>query len=168
MKLQAEVDNDNHEIEIIRDGRRVVANVNGRKYDLDVSEPEADGFLIKNGGRVYEAMVSGSNEEAGSLAVSVLNHQFNVRLWDPKRLRGSSADGAAMEGIADIRSAMPGKIVRILTQVGSQVEKGEGIIVVEAMKMQNELKAPKAGQVKEIRVALDATVSSGDVLVVIE
>ena len=168
MKFQAEVASEKHEIEIHRDGRRVVANVDGRRYDLDVSEAEPNTFLIKDGNRVFEAMVSGPTEASGPIAVTVRNHHIDVRLWDPKRLRGSSSDAAAMEGIADIRSAMPGKIVRILANVGDKVEKGEGIIVVEAMKMQNELKSPKAGHIKEIRVSLDATVSSGDVLVVIE
>ena len=63
---------------------------------------------------------------------------------------------------------MPGKVVRILVEQGAEVKQGEGVIVVEAMKMQNEMKAPKDGIIKEIRVAEGATVNAGDILVVIE
>ena len=63
---------------------------------------------------------------------------------------------------------MPGKVVRLVANTGDQVEKGDPVLVVEAMKMQNDLKAPKSGVVKEIRVQEGATVSAGDVLAVIE
>jgi biotin carboxyl carrier protein len=63
---------------------------------------------------------------------------------------------------------MPGKVVRVLVEAGQAVEAGQGVVVVEAMKMQNELKSPKAGAVAEVRVEPGATVNAGDVLVVIE
>ena len=63
---------------------------------------------------------------------------------------------------------MPGKLVRILTEVGAEIKQGDSVLVVEAMKMQNEMKAPKDGIVKEIRFAEGATVNAGDVLAVIE
>jgi biotin carboxyl carrier protein len=100
--------------------------------------------------------------------VTIGKHQFDIRLIDPKRLRGAGAEAAHGHGTAEIKTAMPGKIVRILVNVGAEVEKGDGIVVVEAMKMQNELKAPKAGVVKEIRVNEGATVGSGDILATIE
>ena len=63
---------------------------------------------------------------------------------------------------------MPGKVVRVQTEVGVSVEKGEGVVVVEAMKMQNEMKSPRAGVVVSIKVKPGDTVNSGDVLAVIE
>jgi len=63
---------------------------------------------------------------------------------------------------------MPGKVVRVLVEAGQQVEVGQGVVVVEAMKMQNEMKSPKAGTVAEIRAEAGATVNAGDVLAVIE
>jgi biotin carboxyl carrier protein len=63
---------------------------------------------------------------------------------------------------------MPGKIVRVLTAAGTEVEAGAGIVVVEAMKMQNEMKSPKAGRVAAVHVKEGATVNGGDVLAVIE
>jgi biotin carboxyl carrier protein len=167
MKLQAEVGNDRVEVEIQREGRKVVASVDGREYELDVSEPESNTYLFKQGDRIFEAMVSFADDRA-SFNISARNRPFEVRIIDKKRLRSSASESAAAEGIAEIRSAMPGKIVRVLAGIGENVEKGQGIIVVEAMKMQNELKSPKAGVVKELRVNIDSTVSAGDILLTIE
>jgi biotin carboxyl carrier protein len=63
---------------------------------------------------------------------------------------------------------MPGKIVRVLVSPGENVEEGQGLVVVEAMKMQNEMKSPKTGRVAEVRTSAESTVAAGDVLVVIE
>jgi biotin carboxyl carrier protein len=167
MKLQAEVGSDRIDVEIKRDGRKVVAIVDSREYELDVSEPQSDTFLLKRGYQIFEVVASGTDNSA-NFNVSVRNRSFDVRIIDKKRLRSSASESAAAEGIAEIRSAMPGKIVRILAEIGENVEKGQGIIVVEAMKMQNELKSPKTGVIKELRVDIDSTVSGGDVLVTIE
>ena len=83
-------------------------------------------------------------------------------------MRGSGAGAGAIEGAAEIKTAMPGKIVRVLLDEGAEVQAGDGVIVVEAMKMQNEMKAPKDGVIKEIRFPEGATVNAGDVLAVIE
>jgi biotin carboxyl carrier protein len=63
---------------------------------------------------------------------------------------------------------MPGRVVRLLVEVGDEVVEGQGVVVIEAMKMQNELKASKAGRVAKVSVAVGDTVGSGDVLVVVE
>ena len=89
-------------------------------------------------------------------------------MLDPKRLRSATCSGGHHTGAAEIVSPMPGKIVRVLVKPGADVEAGAGVIVVEAMKMQNEMKAPKAGTVVSIQVAEGATVNAGDVLAVIE
>jgi biotin carboxyl carrier protein len=63
---------------------------------------------------------------------------------------------------------MPGRVVRLLVEVGDEVVEGQGVVVIEAMKMQNELKASKAGRVAKVSVAVGDTVGAGDVLVVVE
>jgi biotin carboxyl carrier protein len=70
--------------------------------------------------------------------------------------------------VKKIVAPMPGKVVRILAREGTEVQAGQGIIVVEAMKMQNELKSPKQGVVQKIEVTEGATVNAGDVLVIVE
>jgi biotin carboxyl carrier protein len=100
--------------------------------------------------------------------VRVRGSAYEVALTDPKRLRGARGAGAEASGRAQVRASMPGKVVRVLVEAGASVEAGEGLVVVEAMKMQNELKSPKAGVVVEVRAEAGATVNAGDVLVVVE
>src|SRR5687768_13612744 len=149
MKLQATIADTSLDVELLRDGRKVVANVDGRDYELDVSEPETGIYLLKDGNRVFETMTSPANTP-GAFDVIVGGEPFEVKIIDRKRLRAAAAESAAADGIAEVRSAMPGKIVRVLVTGGETVEKGQGVIVVEAMKMQNELKSPKAGLIKEL------------------
>lgn len=166
MKLQAAVAGEKHEIEITRDGERLFARVDGRTYELEASEPEPNVVLLKHEGRVFE--VFASQQKNSEFAVRVGSTELDVAISDPKRLRGSSGADADASGKVEIKTAMPGKVVRILKAQGDTVEKGEGVIVVEAMKMQNEMKSPKDGSITDIRVAEGDTVSAGDVLVVIE
>ena len=93
---------------------------------------------------------------------------YQVRIDDPKRLRSNQTSAAHHTGAAEIISPMPGKIVRVLVAEGASVEAGAGVIVVEAMKMQNEMKAPKAGVIASINAVEGATVNAGDVLAVIK
>ncbi|MFM9903945.1 MAG: biotin/lipoyl-containing protein [Pyrinomonadaceae bacterium] len=167
MKLHADISGTKHEVDLKRTDNLIHAVVDGREYTLDVSQPEPGLYVLRDGAKMAVAFVSDLVD--GSSQVSIdNNHTIDIRLTDPKRLRGSAVDAEHAGGAAEIKTAMPGKVVRILKAVGDAVEKGEGVIVVEAMKMQNEMKSPKDGVIKEIRVAESHTVGAGDILVVIE
>jgi biotin carboxyl carrier protein len=169
MKLIAEIAGAQHKLEIRREGARVWAEVEGRPYELEVHEPEAGVYLLKSGGQVYECRIAGGAATArGSSEVRVRDAAYEVTLIDPKRLRGARGAGVEASGRAQVTASMPGKVVRVLVAEGASVEAGDGLIVVEAMKMQNELKSPKAGTVVEVRAEAGATVNAGDVLVVVE
>ncbi len=162
MKLQAEIGGEKHAVEVRRDGRSVFARIDDREYRLEASEVEPNVFLLKSDGRIHEVYVAPNG------IVNIGNFQLDVKLFDPKRLRGSGSSDDSADGIAEIRTLMPGKLVRVLVDIGAEVKHGDGIVVVEAMKMQNEMKSPKDGTVKEIRFPEGATVNAGDVLAVIE
>lgn len=91
----------------------------------------------------------------------------HISMFDP-RDRADRRNQAGHAGPVELRSLMPGKIIKILVELGAAVEAGQGLIVVEAMKMQNELKAPKAGTVSKISIVEGATVAAGESLVVVE
>lgn len=165
MKLQCEINGEHQEIEIRQAGREVSAIIGGREYLVDVSEPESGVFLLKHENAVYQASVSGNSPDYG---VQLRGKEFHAKIIDPKKLRGTGSASDDESGRAEIRTAMPGKVVRTLKSVGDTVEKGDGVIVVEAMKMQNEMKSPKEGTVTEIKFGEGDTVGAGDVLVVIE
>ncbi len=162
MKLIAELNNEKHELEFKREADKVFAKIDDREYELEASEVEPNVYLFKHNNQIYQIYAAPNG------IVNVGNNQFEVNLIDPKRLRSSSASDVSTDGIAQIKTAMPGKIVRILVTEGTEVLQGDGILIVEAMKMQNEMKSPKDGIVKEIKVAEGATVNAGDVLAIIE
>lgn len=170
MKLTAEIAGTEHVLEIRRDAdARVSATVDGRAYEIEVHEPEPGVYLLMLGGRVYECRVeSGAGAARGSSEVRVRGLAYEVSLTDPKRLRGARGAGAQAGGRAQVVASMPGKVVRVMVEAGASVEAGDGLVVVEAMKMQNELKSPKGGTVLEVRAVAGATVNAGDVLVVVE
>lgn len=166
MKLQAEIDGKTSDVELRRDGVRLFARVDNREYELEISEPEPGVYFLKHNGRIFNTFAL--DQPGGTSEVSVNGKSFDVQIIDPKRLRGSGGGDSHDDGLVEIKTAMPGKVVRILAAKGESVEKGSGVIVVEAMKMQNEMRSPKDGVIKEIRVLEGVTVNAGDVLVVIE
>ena len=168
MKLIAELNSEKHEVEIKRDGSNLTAEIDGRTYELEASEPEPNVYLLKHSNKIYQIFVSPNEKPGDPFAVNIGNQDYEIKIFDPKRLRGIGAGVGQTEGASEIKTAMPGKVVRILAEVGAEIKQGEGVIIVEAMKMQNEMKSPKDGIVKEIRFAEGATVNAGDVLAVIE
>ncbi|HEX8285029.1 MAG TPA: biotin/lipoyl-containing protein [Pyrinomonadaceae bacterium] len=172
MRLNAEVEGEKIALEVRREGGRVWAEVGGRRYELEARRVGAGEYLLTHGGRVYECRVGAEpgaeSGGRGSLRVAVGAREYGVTLADPKHLRGAAAAGGEQGGRAQIKAPMPGKVVRVLVEAGQTVEAGQPVVVVEAMKMQNELKSPRAGAVAELRAEVGSTVNAGDVLAVIE
>ena len=168
MKLRAVINDYQTDIQIADEGGRVFAEIDGRRYELDVHESGPHGYLLISNGQVFDCRVEGRPESGKPIAVIVGTTHCAITLTDPKRLSSAASASAHGDDAALIIAPMPGKVVRILAAVGSQVEVGAGIIVVEAMKMQNEMKSPKAGTVIALNVSVGATVNGGDVLAVIE
>lgn len=118
---------------------------------------------------IFARRVIKPGEEKGQLYELFLNNQhFEVRVEDEREKLLAGAVGAAREtGEARVRAPMPGLVIGIPFEVGTAVERGQTVAVLEAMKMENDLAAPIAGTIKEIKVSKDQTVNQGDVLVVI-
>ncbi len=168
MKLKALIGDREEELVIKFQDGRVSAEVGGRVYDLEVREPQPGGYLFFLNTDVHECLVSERATSKDAFAVSVRGHSYEVTIVDPKRLRSGQNSDRHHHGLAQILAPMPGKIVRVQTEAGAAVEKGAGVVVVEAMKMQNEMKSPRAGVVVSINVKPGDTVNAGDVLAVIE
>lgn len=127
----------------------------------DAVEVEPGVFsIIDDAGRAFEIRVSATE-------AFVAGHRYRYELEDPRQWkRGAGAAGAS--GPAAIVAPMPGKVVRILVSEGDLVTAGQGIVVVEAMKMQNELKSPRDGKVSAIKATPNQSVSAGAILALIE
>jgi biotin carboxyl carrier protein len=168
MKLAAEISGEKHELDIKHDGSRVIAEVDGRRYEVESRGQQPGVYLLLADGHAYECHVGHSEAKHEAMEVTVGNHTYAVTLTDPKRLRGAQSSAGHAGGTSQIVAPMPGKVVRVLVEVGAEVEAGAGLVIVEAMKMQNEMKSPKAGKVTSVNVAVGATVNAGDVLAVVE
>jgi biotin carboxyl carrier protein len=132
--------------------------------NANVETPEPGVYSVLMDGRSYDACVE---ETAAGLVVSVRGFRFEIEARDPRRWSRKSTGGGGA-GVQTITSTMPGKVVRVLVAPGGAVDAGQGLVVVEAMKMQNEMKAVRGGKVLRVAVKDGDTVTAGEVLVTIE
>jgi biotin carboxyl carrier protein len=132
----------------------------GEERNADVAEVTPNVYSVLLDGRSYEARVE---QTPDGLVVVVNGTRFEIEVRDPRRW-SARAGGRAGDGVQNLLAPMPGKVVRVLARPGDMVEAGQGILVVEAMKMQNEMKAGRAGRVLSIAVQEGATVKADEVL----
>jgi biotin carboxyl carrier protein len=125
------------------------------------SEFSLEGTSVLLDGRSYRVSKGAGTE------IWVNGRLLAIKVFDPRDLRPGQG-ASSNQGRQEIAASMPGKVIRVLVAAGDAVEEGQGLVVVEAMKMQNEMKSPKAGRVAEIRARPDATVGAGEILVVVE
>jgi len=170
VKLHTPSTTSNHQVELIPTGAGSTAGgrlqfvIDGERGDADWVEisPGVYSFLI--GERSYEIHVAKRTGDLGAHAtsydVTVGVRRYHLEICDPRRRRHSAPDGLH-EGPQEILAPMPGRIVRILVEENQEVGKGEGLLVIEAMKMQNELRTPRAGRVDRIYVKEGVGVETG-------
>ncbi|HSE30184.1 MAG TPA: acetyl-CoA carboxylase biotin carboxyl carrier protein subunit [Pyrinomonadaceae bacterium] len=168
MKLRTELNGEQCELTLELRDSRVTADICGRKYLLDVRQLGDDAFLLFEGGRVFEFHVNPHHASKTLFDVAIRGKNHLVTVIDPRRLRTDEDSARDHHGKAEIAAPMPGKVVRVLVEAGQDVEVGSGLVVVEAMKMQNEMRSPRAGVVVSINVSAGDTVEAGTLLVVIE
>jgi biotin carboxyl carrier protein len=171
MKLDLEVDGQMQTVELeAGDAGQYRVTLDGQQLEVQWRLLRPGVLSLVIGGRSYRVVreddVSAGNGNGSAIVFS--GGRFPYRVEDPRSLKSRRAHGGGSDGPRTIKASMPGRVVRILAGRGDTVEAHQGVVVIEAMKMQNELKSPKAGTVAEIRVAAGDTVSAGDVLAVIE
>lgn len=158
IRAKVNLDGRIRDVEVRRRGTEAVARVGGREYKLTILEPRPGVYSFvpsATGGRSVELVVG---EQDGSYAVRTGGRSYAANIEGPGR-RERGADSG--EGERVLRAQMPGRVVRVLVQAGASVKRGQGIVVIEAMKMENEIGSPKNGTVKDVRVAPDDRVEAG-------
>ncbi len=165
MKLEVQIGGRRREVEVAREGSRLRVRLDGCELAADAVEVATGTYSILLDGQSFEVRVQ--PEPGGGLHVQTYGEEFPVVVHDPRVWRGKRGGMLEAEGRQQVSAPMPGKVVRVLVAVGDKVEAGQGLLVVEAMKMQNEIRAPKSGTVERILVAEGQNVTSGHTLAIV-
>jgi biotin carboxyl carrier protein len=142
---------------------RVVFTVDGRLVEADAVRISRGAYSILLGGRSLEVTVE---ETPNGLLLRAHGREFQVEVIDPRSWRRGRGAGTELEGRQQLIAPMPGKIVRVLVSTGQQVTAGQGLLVIEAMKMQNEIRSPKSGTVEKLSQE-GQTVNAGEILAIV-
>lgn len=165
MKYIATVEDKEYLVEIIDEGH---ISIDGKTYDVD--------FVSVSGQPVYSLIVDGKSHEGyvresdEGWQVLLRGRLFPVKIEDEreKRLRAAAGGGVAETGEFHLKSPMPGLVVAVPVEEGQQVKKGQVLLILESMKMQNELKSPRDGVVSRIRVKVGESVEQKQALLSVQ
>jgi biotin carboxyl carrier protein len=162
MKYEIHIAGKTRSVELHRDGARWQISLDGAATDADATEIAPGIFSILLNGASHEVRVAPNSD--GSLTVQDGPNELKVEVGDPRSWRGRKQGAIEAEGRQKIVAPMPGKVIRLLVKPGDKVEAGQGLLVVEAMKMQNEVKSPKTGTVEKLLAKENQLVTAGDTL----
>ncbi|HEY1660258.1 MAG TPA: biotin/lipoyl-containing protein [Candidatus Sulfotelmatobacter sp.] len=164
MLYDVTINGKNHRLELNRAGERWLCRLDARELEIDALLVRPHVLSLRIGNLAYEIK---SERSENGLQLWIGSACFSAEVSDPRSLRSRSR-AKEDQGPRKITASMPGKVVRLLVQAGDSIEAGMGIIVVEAMKMQNEIKSPKKGKVEKILVSPGTAVNAGDVMAIID
>lgn len=168
MKYYVDVEDRTIELDFQEEGEQLVVRVGEDVFTLDlrqVTQPSLYSLLIDN--RSYELFVEENGDE---FDVLIGGEMFHLKVQDEwaRRLANIQRKTQVETGLLTIKAPMPGAVISIEVIPGQEVTKGQGVVILSAMKMENEIKTPRAGRVKSVEVQPGQTVEQGRTLVVIE
>lgn len=168
MKYYVEVDGQTIELEFIEEGDRLVVQIGDQRLPVDlrqVSPPSLYSLLIAN--QSYEVAVEAREDQ---FDVLIGSRMFHLKVQDEwaRRLANIQRKSAVETGELAVKAPMPGAVIAVEVTAGDTVKRGQGLVILSAMKMENEIKSPRDGVVKSVNVQPGETVEQGRTLVVIE
>ena len=167
MAFIAKLGEQTHTVDIEEIARSVYrVSVDGNEFIVDGKKTGRTNYSLIVDNRSFEIEVDNTED---AYRVLVDGRNYHVNLIDERRvLTGGAQEGLQLQGRQKVSVPMPGKVIAVLIAEGDKVEKGQGLVIVEAMKMENEVHSPIAGEIKEIKVAPGDTIEGGAVLVIVE
>ena len=162
MRFRLDVDGERREIEVEAIGEGFVIRIEGAMYRAR-ARPAADAVDVRIGAKRYRLRIQGNQV--------ILNDQVHrLRIVDISEDKGVAVEGrpAGQGAVVDVRSSMPGRVVRVAVGAGTRVHRGQTLVILEAMKMQNEIPAPGDGVVRQVAVAEGETITADRVVASIE
>jgi biotin carboxyl carrier protein len=164
VKLQVKIDERKRRVELTQAGERPVWTIDGQRLEADATAVSPGTYSILIDGKSFDARVEPAGTE---LRITIGGRAFRVVIQDEREWRRNRGGAVEAEGRQQVLAPMPGKIVRVLVKTGDSVRADQGLLVVEAMKMQNEIRAPKSGTIDRMPVVEGQTVSAGEVVAVV-
>ncbi|MCY4147123.1 MAG: biotin/lipoyl-binding protein [Chloroflexi bacterium] len=159
MKYVARINNQQYEIEIDKDGAVLI---DGDERDVDFLNLGGSLFSVITANKSLEAVI---DDDEGSIAVMMGGRLFETQVLDERAILMMQRRGLQQTGSGEVRAPMPGLIVEVAVQPDQTVEIGDTLIILESMKMQNELKSPISGIVRSVQVAAGQAVEKNMLLV---
>ncbi len=164
MKLQIEIAGKKRQVELTRQASARLWTMDGQRLEADATEASPGIYSILINGKSFEVRIERRGAE---LRAMTCDGEFAVVIQDEREWRRHRGGSVEAEGRQQVLAPMPGKVVRVLVSAGDSVRAGQGLLVVEAMKMQNEIRAPKSGTIDRVRVVEGQTVNAGEVVVIV-
>jgi biotin carboxyl carrier protein len=149
-------------VEVARVEQAWTVRLDGKELDASVVEVSPNTFSVLLNGESHQIRIAPRAD--GTLTLHTGLAEYHAEVNDPRQWRGRKHGAAEVQGRQQITAPMPGKVVRLLVEEGDEVQAGQGLLVVEAMKMQNEVRSPKAGRVEKLLAKENQAVNAGDVL----
>ena len=166
MKYFVDVNGTEHEVDLTERLGELLIEVDGEPLQLTYDEADTLGqVVLLSGGRSYAVSIEGDEKAVG---ITLAGHYYGMEIEDERERAAHAAEREASRHGGRVKAIMPGVVVELLVSSGEEVEQDQPLLILEAMKMQNEIAAPIAGRVKEIHVAEGAAVSAGAPLMTVE
>ena len=166
MKYEVVLDGKTRLVELAREDGGWKITLDGNLLDANAVEVAPNTFSVLLNGRSHQVRVAPRSD--GSLTLHTAVGEYRAEITDPRSWRGRRHGALEAEGLQQIAAPMPGKVVRLLVKQGDTVEAGQGLMIVEAMKMQNEIRSPKSGKIEKLCAAEGQAVNAGEVLLWVE
>jgi biotin carboxyl carrier protein len=164
MKFEIELGAASHVVDIPRLERNLHAAIDGHAISADAVEVSPGTYSLLIDGQSFEIRVEKLGDD---LRISVGGSEYTARVRDPRKWQRNHSATQSSEARLKVLAPMPGRIVRVLVAQGDAVAAGQGLLVVEAMKMQNEIRSPKSGSVERLLVKEGQAVNAGETIAVI-
>ena len=165
MKIEARLRDRKTEMHLAREGGQYRGRIGEREFSAEILDEGKGALTVLTGGRTFEVTYW---REGHALHLDLGEGTMDVEILDPLRPQGARSEEREQGGRQEIRAAMPGKVVAVKILPGGDVLEGQGVVVVEAMKMENEVLSPRAGRVTTMEVSPGQTVEKGALLFSIE
>lgn len=164
MKIKITLNGTPRTLESVNLGDKILWIIDGRSVEADAIEVSPGNFSVIIDGESIEARVEETNS---NLRVIVNGEEYAAAIENPRSFRKRHLGAVEIEGRQAVAAPMAGKIVRVLVHAGDEVHLGQGLLIVEAMKMQNEIRAPKSGKVESVAMRVGQAVNPGDTVAII-